>query len=285
MPRLIPALVGLAALVTAVPSAAQVGSGRIAYATNGSGMYTVAADGSAPVLLKAGNVHLPRWSPDGSRVAFIEFPGIGVQLRVMNADGTDDHVVATDDTWSDIWLSEQPWSPDGSRLAWGPAPLAPGVLRGGDIYTASAAGGEIRRISTDERIKEPPVWSPTAPQLAYASMLPGPLELFTARDDGSAPVQITSGGFENSQPSWSPSGSSIAFVRMVGSERAIYVVHPDGTELHRVVEVYGNAAGEPAWSPDGSRIPIRPQSTAALRGTAQVKRSFSSMQTVRTNVG
>ena len=79
-------------------------------------------------------------------------------------------------------------------------------------------------------------------------------ELYSARDDGSAPVQITSGGFQNLQPSWSPTGASIAFVRIVGSEREIYVVHPDGTELHRVVEVYGNAAGEPAWSPDGSRI-------------------------------
>ena len=258
MPRSIAALAALAALVTAVPSAAQVGSGRIAYATNGRGMYTVGADGRESVQLKSGNTHLPRWSPDGSRIAFIEFPAIGVQLRVMNADGTDDHVVASDDTYSNIWLSVQPWSPDGSRLAWGPAPLAPGVLRGGDIYTASAGGGDIRRVTTDGRIKESPVWSPTAPQLAYASMPSGSgsLELFKARDDGSDPVQITNGGAGSVswQPSWSASGGSITFVRTAGSESAIYVVRPDGTELHRVVEFYGRAAGEPAWSPDGSKI-------------------------------
>jgi Tol biopolymer transport system component len=254
VPRSIAALAALAALVTAVPSAAQVGSGRIAYATNTRGIYTVAADGRESVVLKSGNVFLPRWSPDGSRIAFIKFPPIGVQLRVMNADGTDDHVVASDDTFSDISLSEQPWSPDGNRLAWGPAPIVPGVVRGGDIYTASANGGEIRSITTDGHIKEPPVWSPTAPQLTYASMPSAGLELFTARDDGSDPVQITNAGAQSWQPSWSPSGASIAFVRTARSESAIYVVRPDGTELHRVAGFYGDAAGEPAWSPDGSKL-------------------------------
>jgi len=253
--------------MTAVPAASQVGSGRIAYATDGSGMYTVAADGSPPVLLKSGNARLPRWSPDGSQLAFIQYAGdpLGVQLRVMNADGTDDHVVATDSDWQGIWLSKQPWSPDGSRLAWGPiprptTPISPGE---GDIYTASAAGGDVRRITTDGRSKEPPVWSPTALQLAYAAFVPGSpfgsWELFSARDEAAAPVQITNSGVRsmNVQPSWSPSGPSIAFVRTIDSESAIYVIHPDGTELHRVVEFYGTPAGttgEPAWSPDGSKI-------------------------------
>jgi Tol biopolymer transport system component len=248
---LIAALAGLAALLTAVPSAAQVGSGRIAYAREGEGIYTVAPDGSALVLLKSGLLRQARWSPDGSRIAFVGYTG-QYELHVMNADGTGDHIVATDATGGTIWLSKQPWSADGSRLAWGPA-------REGDIYTASAAGGDVRRITTDGRQKESPVWSPTAPQLAYAALVPGSSasswELFSARDGGSAPVQITSGGFQNMQPSWSPNGSSIAFVRTVNSERAIYAVHPDGTELHRVVGFSGSdAAGEPAWSPDGSKI-------------------------------
>lgn len=248
MPRSIAALAALAALVTAVPSAAQVGSGRIAYAREGEGIYTVAPDGSAPVMLKSGLLRQARWSPDGSRIAYVGYSG-RYELHVMDGDGTDDHIVATDATV--ISLSRQPWSADSSRLAWGP-------FSDGDISTASAAGGDVRRITTDGRQKEPPVWSPSGMQLAYASIVPGPpvsWELFSVRDDGSAPVQITSGGFQNRQPSWSPNGSSIAFVRTVNSRRAIYVVHPDGTELHRVVEFSGSdTAGEPVWSPDGSRI-------------------------------
>jgi Tol biopolymer transport system component len=262
--RLIPALAGLVALVTAVPAASQVGSGRIAYATDYDGIHTVRADGSEPVLLKPGSARLPRWSPDGSQIAFIEYAGmpLGVELRVMDADGTDDHVVATDADWLGIWLSRQPWSPDGSRLTWGPSPTGgtPQDFREGDVYTASAAGGDVRRITTDGRPKSPPVWSPTAPQLLYSELVLGsPMcswELFSALDDGSQPVQITGtpGCSRNTQPSWSPSGSSVAFVRTINSESAIYVIHPDGTELHRVAEVYGANAGEPAWSPDGSKI-------------------------------
>ena len=251
MLRLIPAIIGLVALMTAVPSAAQVGSGRIAYAREGEGIYTLAGDGSGLVLLKSGLVRQPSWSPDGSRIAFAEYTtGEQTQLRVMNADGTGDHVVATSASGA-VSLSRQPWSADGSRLAWGP-------FSEGDIYTASAAGGDVRRITTDGRQKEPPVWSPNAPQLVYASYVPGSptsWELFSALDDGSAPVQITSGGFQNRQPSWSPNGSSIGFVRTVNLQRAIYVVHPDGADLHRVVGFAGNDAdGDPVWSPDGSKI-------------------------------
>jgi WD40-like Beta Propeller Repeat len=243
--RSIPALVGLVALIAAVPSAAQVGSGRIAYATDGTGIYTVAADGSDLVTLKSDNARVPRWSPDGSKLAFIEYfdgPHGLVALKVMNADGSDEHVVATADWWQDIWLSQQPWSPDGSRIAWGPSSGDPG----GDISTESAVGGDVRRITADGRRKEPPMWSPAGPQLAYASSMPDPSanwQLFLARDDGSAPVQLTPGV----RPSWSPDGASIAFVA-----GAIYVVHSDGTGLHRVAEPL--ETGTPAWSPDASKI-------------------------------
>ena len=105
MPRLIPALVGLVALVTAVPSAAQVGSGRIAYAREGEGIYTLAPVGGAPVLLKSGVLRQARWSPDGSRIAYIAYSN-GYELHVMNADGTGDHIVVIEPSDDGVHLVE-----------------------------------------------------------------------------------------------------------------------------------------------------------------------------------
>ena len=243
-------LIGLAALPS---SAALPGSGTIAYAANSGGLYTINADGRDPALLRPGAVSDPRWSPDGSKLAFTDYAGAPAEFRliVINADGTGEHVI-TASVNVPIALGSQPWSPDGGRIAWGPI-----SGNSGDIYTASAAGGDVHRITSDSAPKEPPVWSPTGVSLAYGErVLESPFqvwELFVAGDDGTPPVQITNGGpevLQSGRPSWSPNGSSIAFLR----GPAIYVVHPDGTELHRVIDIAPSSTGEPVWSPDGTKI-------------------------------
>jgi TolB protein len=238
-----------AGMLLALPSgAASVGSGRIAYETESGGLYTVNATGSGLENLRTGGsirFSWPRWSPDGSRIAFTEYSGTPGQfhLHVTNQDGSNDRVVAT----GYIFLSRRPWSPDGSRIAWGPY-AAPG-----DLYTASATGGDVRRLTTDGRPKYPPLWSPIGSTLVYPRGFDAPgWDLFLVDADGSGPTQVTRGG-ENLNPSWSPDGSKIAFSRQTSSESAIYVVRPDGTELHRVAGTLASS-GEVDWSPDSTKI-------------------------------
>jgi Tol biopolymer transport system component len=278
MSRSIFVAVLVAGLLAAVPSAAQVGSGKIAFTDGIGNLFAITPGEPGPTLLgtTGRQVSPPRWSPGGSHIAFVEyFSATHGELRVMKHDGTGEHVVAA----GDITLGRQPWSPDGSRLAWGP-------FSAGDIYTASAAGGAVRRITTDGRQKEPPSWSPNAQRLVYASALAdgSGWRIFTAADDGSPPVQLTGGqgSIIDRQPAWSPTGSSIAFVR----QAAIYVVRSDGTELRSVVGTSGNQAGEPAWSPDGSKIAY---TNAAHSGYSrygqQARRSSSSTSTARVSRG
>ena len=233
-----------AGLLLALPSAAApVGSGKIAYAIEVGSLYTVTADGRSTQPLRIGGTNdrltSPRWSPNGLQVAFTEYRGDPNQVRlwVMGADETNAHIVAT----GAIALSTQPWSPDGLRIAWGPNGIP------GDIYTASTAGGDVRRVTTGGFRKYPPVWSPTGSSLVYSVAFGGPeperWELLVVSADGSGQRQITSGGGDivrNIQPSWSPDGSTIAFLREVNPDAGIYVVRPDGTELHRVAETRPN---------------------------------------------
>ena len=86
-----------------------------------SGLYLIAADGSNLRTLVAPRIDAdlfgdPRWSPDGSQIAYgrREPSKPAIRLHVMSADGTDDHVVGQlDGAWAEGWPR---WSPDGTKL-------------------------------------------------------------------------------------------------------------------------------------------------------------------------
>jgi Tol biopolymer transport system component len=262
--RLAPLAAVVLGLALAVPSAAQIGSGKIAYTTGslgnpreGDGLYTVNVDGSHRTLLKSGNGFFsPRWSPDGSRVAFTDFYWEGswprYRLLVMDADGRNERLVAAGT--GSIALSRQPWAPDGSRIAWGGAVLV-GNDTHTDLYTADADGGDVRQLTFDGASKDPPSWSPTGSTLVYSRSFVGEehWDLFVVVADGSGSTQITSSGWgtQNRNPTWAPSGDWVAFWRVSDGVPGISVIHPDGTGLHRVCAC---GAFEVTWSPDGTKI-------------------------------
>ncbi len=87
-------------------------------------IYTILADGTGltqltknlPALPSGleGAFH-PSWSPDGSEIVFSHFPGSnsnGASLFIMNADGTDLHLLA-------------PTNLDQNAAEWGPMPASP----------------------------------------------------------------------------------------------------------------------------------------------------------------
>ena len=135
----------------------------------------------------------------------------------------------------------------GRRTAVGSRGAQP--ISGGDMYTASAAGSDVRRITTDGRQRRHRC-GPRPPQLAYAAAVPDPsavCQLFSGRDDGSAPCR------SRKQQAELVAGRGLdRFRRHRRPGLPIDVVHPDGTGLHRVAEFF--EAGPLAWSPDGSRI-------------------------------
>jgi hypothetical protein len=83
---------------------------RIAFVRDGS-VWAMARDGSdaEPLTSPHFATARPQWSPDGSRIAY--YRGAPDQIWVVNADGTDDHLLVDE---SDAFA----WSPDGTQMAY-----------------------------------------------------------------------------------------------------------------------------------------------------------------------
>jgi TolB protein len=141
---------------------------RIAFERNGQ-VWLMNADGSGQRRLTRNGARnfAPAWSPGGRRIAFerrvgrgkygrcdrCPGSGVGFQVYVMNADGSEARKLAQD-------AGQPVWSPDGRKIAFEKNPgSAP--RRQSDIYVMNADGSEQRNLTRTPRHKESqPVWSP-----------------------------------------------------------------------------------------------------------------------------
>src|SRR5439155_5369620 len=100
---------------------------------------------------------VPAWSPDGQRIAFVSgrgkggSEGLGLQLFVMNADGTSARSVLGD-------VRAFAWAPDGSALA------ARQRNAGTDrLVVVKPDGTAARTVGSGGEF----AWAPNSRQLAY----------------------------------------------------------------------------------------------------------------------
>ena len=207
-------------------------------------IWLVSADGATPpVQITAGTAQdsSPRWSPDGSELAFTSDRGevpkgrkrpprnvfvldlAGGEARQLTRFGDD--------------CSELVWAPDGGHLAF--------VVRdpkdsadeedGVRVYDRARYRSDEGGLS-DGRRKH--VW--------------------IVGVDGSAPRKVTDGDWDDGQPEFSPDGREIAFVsnrterRDLNTVADIHVASLSG-ETRRITDGEGSY-GNPSWSPDGTVI-------------------------------
>ncbi len=171
---------------------------RIAF-TRGRDMYTVDPSGGSLARLTedSGYVGPPVWSPDGTRIAFVSNRDGGLQVYVMNVDGTAQRRITdvpTDRRGCCIG-GEPAWSPDGTRIAftaWDP--------RGEDwdVWLVGADGTGQRRLTDDPGAEGGAVWSPDGTKIAFAasprpSGEEGTYEIYLMNPDGPGRTKLTEG--------------------------------------------------------------------------------------------
>jgi TolB protein len=151
-----------------------------AYHSGGFGyvdLHVVSPDGSGtPLIVPPGSYTewtFNAWSPDGGRIAYRSTPtGSGASIyRVMNADGSGDHPLASPGEGDARSAS---WSPDGSRIVYEGALI--GEINKRNLYVVNADGSGGAQPLTSDGKSENPVWrvvSPTQAQVQAPPPHPG----------------------------------------------------------------------------------------------------------------
>jgi len=199
------------------------------------------------------------WSPDGSRIAYID-PIVGKRgVYVSDPDGVDPPQLTygVNDGWP-------AWSPDGTRVAFSSTRYDPNIeacrpagdfLCPTDIYVMDANGSNVKRLTYDPVPEYHPVWSPDGTKIAFVQTFNGTATaIYAMNSDGTDVRQVSShDGGSDFSPSWSPDGSRIVFSSIRFEDWRIFVVNPDGTDEHSILDS-GGFVDQSVWSPDGKLI-------------------------------
>lgn len=135
-----------------------------------------------------------RWSPDGTRVAFVRSAGpaedpFRAAVLVVPVDGPGEPVEVAS---SPEPITDLDWSPDGTRLAW--TTRVPATEPG-----TKDRDREPRRIASLLTRLDDVGWTVDRPQHVFVGFV----------DLTGAPRQVTSGPRPHSEPRWSPDGTQL----------------------------------------------------------------------------
>ena len=220
-------------------------------------LWVVGADGNGLRELTDLATGSPRWSPNGSELAWIGWNDSAWSVGVTRADGTDLRWLPTPHGTTVAAGTAPAWSPEGKGLAF-VAFVGTAASSAEALVLVNADGSGARTLTGGELLSDLQ-WLPGGEIgfLARSSnprVATGHLEL--VRPDGSGLRLVAD--HVASPVAWAPTGDRLAFVRP-STPRALVVDSLAGSK--RVLPLPGllarpgnELAGGPAWSPTGASL-------------------------------
>ncbi len=214
-------------------------------------IYTMALASGQVVALTRGSDHRdenPRWSPDGTRIAFkSNRDGAGYDLYVMDATGANP-VRITDHPAND---HDPAWMPDGKSLIFSSERDSRS-----DLYRVWLADRRVERLTRNfvGRAIMPNV-SPDGRSVAFAAQTLARLQFWEFQvhvlDLATGQTRALDNNGGACWPAWSPDGQSLANVLLATEPSTIQIRGGDGNGARTVRGDPARWHYYPEWSPDG----------------------------------
>jgi len=182
--------------------------------------------------------NLPRWSPNGKRIAFsAAIPGEPDRIYAVAADGGRPVQL----TAGSHFETDPNWSPDQNSLVFGGEPWFEGGARGSAvIQMLDLKTRQVSTLSGSEGLYSPH-WSPDGRYVLAMSLVSMKLMLFDFSTHTWAELASGPGAY----PNWSRDGSYIYFINPYIAEPAVFRVRISDRKLELVTSLSRQRLG---WS-------------------------------------
>ena len=211
----------------------------------------MAAPGKPAVVFTGGETdNSPRFSPDGSQLAFLSRRSGQSQIWVMSLTGGE----ARQLTRVQGGVGEFAWAPDGARIAFTAMLKADGIQP------------EVKEEKEEDLLKKHTKSVKTITELTHKVDGEGYIGerraclCVTTLEEEAKPVQLTQPPYQVQQPAWTPDGTQLLVTGLlcpeydkVADQSRIYVISAEGGEARQLtpIEVSAHSA---SVSPDGKSV-------------------------------
>ena len=223
-----------------------------------STLWIVSSQGGAPRQLTQvnnppGTHYAPSWSPDGKRVAFINFNTVSPQVWSIAVSGDGLQSITKHGTGDKSWPI---YSPDGKSIYYNrgetfwktPVSPATGAAVGEPIKVADLGTTVIRNATLSANGK----WIAYTASTSTNNLISVPMSPLTNQPDGSPSFLTNQPGTRHVSPAFSPDGTRIAFSAYTkGNVSNVWIANADGGNLNQVTTAGGRV---PSWYPDGKQL-------------------------------